>query len=124
MATTTGEDERLVKAVALSRLLDDFLKANAVEIFMVSGTRSETGRQLPVALLEHKKKHGKWAGFTFVVTVHDRSKKKCYIAACQDGTFWPIVPGPEEGKGALARNQWASVEFAKRFEAYRGQPTG
>lgn len=63
-------------------------------------------RLLPSELLDHKKKE-KNAGFTFVIVVTDSKKKQAYVAATQDGNFWPMPPAREDGMGAQARNAWA-----------------
>jgi hypothetical protein len=114
-------NEEKISIIAKARLLDLYLDMSAANKYGVVGNLTME-RQIPAALLEHKKKHGVRAGFTFGCIFTDRRLKKCYVAVLQDGTFWPMDASKEDGMGAYDRNCWAAKFHQQKFEEFCRAP--
>lgn len=105
-------------AYALHLRFDAMVKASPdIQEFSVLGARfqHQVDRVIPPALREHRQAAGSLAGFSRVLVVKDRSGKLAYVAAAQDGHFWPFEPALTDGKGQKARNEWAAKEMERRF---------
>ena len=106
--------EAEMMAMARHADFNEWLKIER-DIKQMAGTARPDDNRMPRELEDHQRSQKMLAGFSMVLVIKDRRGRAAYVAATQDGHFWPMVPGPQAGMGAKARNEWGAKELAKRW---------